>query len=538
MTEQLNKTEQCDASAVFREIDILIRARYPILYLLTYEESRVEKFILDLANSHSKKLFVWTATQGLVQRSGYGNVVANDGAESRLNDPIELLKEIRKEKSPALFLLKDFHPFLDDPHVVRLVRDTASALKNSFKTIAIVSPRLNLPPELEKEVTLIDIPLPSTNELLFLLQSVCATLQKKDPKLVQLTSADIQIMVKAAQGLTLSEAENVFAKAVVRDAVLDQRDIDLVLREKEQIIRKSGILEFFPSQSKMQDVGGLDRLKEWLKIRGKAFTSEAAKFGLPIPKGVLLLGVPGCGKSLTAKAIANYWRMPLLRMDLGRIFSGLVGSSEENMRKAIKVAESIAPAILWIDEIEKGLSGNSNGNSDSGTAARVFGTLLTWMQEKEANVFVVATANSISSLPPELLRRGRFDEIFFTDLPSPTGRKEILSIHLIKRGRRPEKFDLDQLLGVTEEFSGAELEHCIMEALFLSFHERRDLKTEDLLRVAKDTIPLSKVYAEELKKLRAWAITRARFAESQPTQAGNQVTHLEVKGISKKGIAS
>ena len=537
MTESNNVIHR-DAPSVLREIDILIRARYPVLYLLTYEEARIEKLLLELSNSHSKKLFVWTATQGLVQRTGYGQVPASAPTETRLNDPIELLREIREEKAASLFLLKDFHPFLDDPHVVRLLRDTASYLRDSFKSIAIVSPRLNLPPELEKDITLIDIPLPGPIELQALFQSVCATLQKKDPKMVQLSSVDAGAMVKAAQGLTLSEAENAFAKAVVSGAILDQRGIDLVLREKEQIIRKSGILEFFPSDSKMQDVGGLGRLKDWLKIRGKAFTSEAAKFGLPAPKGVLLLGVPGCGKSLTAKAISNYWRMPLLRMDLGRIFSGLVGSSEENMRKALKVAEGIAPAILWIDEIEKGLSGNSNGNSDAGTAARVFGTLLTWMQEKTANVFVVATANSISSLPPELLRRGRFDEIFFTDLPNSAGRKEIISIHLAKRGRRPEKFDLDQILGLTDGFSGAELEHCITEALFLAFHERRDVKVEDLQRVARETIPLSKVYGEELKKLRTWASTRARFADDKPDHTGSSVAKLEVMNTLKKATGS
>lgn len=533
MTELVKNASTLTPPPVFQNIDILIRARYPILYLLTYEESRVEKFLLEIANTQNKKLRIWTATDGLVQRTSFGIVPKDQVSDSRLNDPVELLRFIQEEKSPTLFVLKDFHPFLDDPHVVRMMRDVAMSLKNSYNTIVIISPRLNLPPELEKDITLLDIPLPSPNELLQLLQSVCITLKNKDPKLVQLSALDVQAMVRAAQGLTLTEAENVFAKAVVKDSVLDQNDIELVLKEKEQIIRKSGILEFFPSQSKMQDVGGLGNLKEWLKIRGKAFSPEAAKFGLTSPKGVLLLGVPGCGKSLTAKAISNYWRMPLLRMDLGRIFSGLVGSSEENMRKAISVAESIAPAVLWIDEIEKGLSGNSNGGSDSGTAARVFGTLLTWMQEKEANVFVVATANSISNLPPELLRRGRFDEIFFTDLPGPVSRKEILSIHLKKKNRNPEKLDLEQLMGVTEGFSGAELEHCILEGLFLAFHEKRDIKIEDLIRVANETVPLSKVYAEDVKKLRSWAVNRARFAESSIHSSQQTGQHIEVKGQSK-----
>ncbi|MBI5528418.1 MAG: AAA family ATPase [Deltaproteobacteria bacterium] len=265
-------------------------------------------------------------------------------------------------------------------------------------------------------------------------------------------------------------------------------------------------------------------------MRGKGFQPAAADFGLPAPKGVLLLGVPGCGKSLTAKAVAHAWQMPLLRLDLGRIFSGLLGSSEENMRKAIKVAEGVAPAVLWVDEIEKGLGGSLGGTSDGGTGSRVFGTLLTWMQEKAARVFVVATANRIEILPPELLRRGRFDEIFFVDLPGAAAREEIARIHLSRRGRNAATFDLARLAETTDGFSGAELEHCVVEGLFHAFDNDRDLTTEDLLSVARDTIPLSITSSEELQRSRAWASTRARNAEqgAQPRGPATRTERIEI----------
>ena len=364
-----------------------------------------------------------------------------------------------------------------------------------------------------------------------LLKSVCVSITQNNRKAVNLNLNEAQALVRAAQGLTLTEAENAFAKGIVNDGVLNGSDISLVLKEKQQLIRKSGNLEFYPSDLKLSEVGGLQNLKHWLLLRGKAFSSQATGFGLPSPKGVLLLGAPGCGKSLTAKAIANSWQMPLLRLDFGKIFSGLVGSSEENMRRALKVAEGISPAVLWIDEIEKGLAGGTSGTSDGGTGARVFGTFLTWMQEKTSTVFVVATANRIDALPPELLRRGRFDEIFFMDLPTPGSRAEILQIHLKKRNRPIEKFDINQLVSATESFSGAELEHVIVEGLFAAYHENRELETRDILNAIKSTIPLSVTYAEELKRIREWSKTRARPADTSEKGAPStpRATRIEVK---------
>ena len=295
--------------------------------------------------------------------------------------------------------------------------------------------------------------------------------------------------------------------------MLSGDDVELVLSEKRQVIRKSGILEFYPPDAKLSDVGGLEQLKEWLRRRGKAWRPDAREFGLAEPKGVLLLGVPGCGKSLTARAVAQAWKLPLLHLDLGRIFSSMLGGSEENMRRALATAEGVAPAVLWIDEIEKGLAGGTgNGQSDAGTASRVFGTLLTWMQERSEPVFVVATANKLEALPPELLRRGRFDEIFFVDLPGPEARVAILSIQLAKRGRDPAKFDLPALASACGGFSGAELEHVIVEALFAAFDAGRDICDEDLLTAISETTPLSRTSGEDICRLREWARTRARPA--------------------------
>ncbi len=500
------------------EIDLMIRARYPVLYLLTHEEARLEHLLLELAGRQGKQLFSWTATRGLEPVRELREPRRMGGGEA--TDPVDALNHILEKDVSALFLLRDFHPFLEDPHVARLLRDVAHELKNTYKNILLVSPRLVMPPELEKDITLLDIPLPDAAELTDLFKSVCRALYKKDKNSVALSNRDANAIVRAAQGLTLTEAENAFAKAAVTGGRLDHEDVDLVLNEKKQIIRKSGILEFYEPDATLGDVGGLSELKRWLGVRGKAFSPQAACFGLPAPKGVLLLGAPGCGKSLTAKSVAQFWELPLLRLDLGRIFSGLVGSSEQNMRQALKVAEGVAPAVLWIDEIEKGLAGNASGSSDGGTASRVFGTLLTWMQEKTANVFVVATANRIDILPPELLRRGRFDEIFFVDLPRTESREEIFRIHLEKRGRQAETFDLPAAVQATDGFSGAEIEHVVLEGLFAAFDADRELATGDLLDAAAKTVPLSVTSAEDLRRSREWAARRARMAESSTETRG------------------
>jgi len=484
------------------QLDILIRARYPLIYVVSFEEGRVLGFLREIAGERAKKIYCWSATQGLEPRPA--------GAAPRL--PQETLDYFAALKEEAILVLKDFHYYISDSVITRRLRDLAQALKNSYKNIVILSPVLRLPIELEKDISVVDFGLPDIEDLGELLDNVIESC-KGNPQLdLELTPDKREQLLKACQGLTLTEAENVLAKSLVEKRTLD---VDSVFTEKEQIVRKSGLLEYYRATEKFADVGGLDVLKDWLNKRTHAFTEKAREFGLPEPRGILILGVQGCGKSLSCKAVASLWRLPLLRLDVGRIFSGIVGSSEENVRRAIRTTESIAPVILWMDELEKGFAGvKSSPFSDAGTTSRVFGTFITWLQEKTAPVFVVATANDISALPPELLRKGRFDEIFFVDLPSEAERREILEIHLRKRKRDPARFDLDLLAKSTAGCSGAEIEQAIIAALYDAFNAGRELRSEDILTAVRASVPLSVTMEEQIDSLRLWASTRARMASS------------------------
>jgi ATP-dependent 26S proteasome regulatory subunit len=497
------------------ELDTLVRARYPLVYLVTSEEQRLEALLSDLAERHGKALLGWTSTQGFRRLGGLRSAAAPE--EKR--EPVEALQAVEKLSEPAIVVLKDFHPFLTDATVIRALRDLAHALKSTYTTVLLLSPTLVIPPDLEKEISVLDVPLPSFDDLLALLREIVTVLRQTGRAKVDLTKEEGHQLITAALGLTLSEAENAFAKAVAHDGKLNRDDIQLVLEEKRQVIRKSGLLEYFAPDQSLAEVGGLELLKAWLNRRGNAFSAAARQFGLPEPKGLLLLGVQGCGKSLTAKAIAATWRLPLLRLDMGRIFSGLVGSSEENLRKAIRTAESVAPVVLWVDEIEKGLSGlASSGATDGGVTARVFGTFLTWLQEKTAPCFVVATANRIDLLPPELLRKGRFDELFFIDLPAAPERQEILKIHVTRRRRDPGAYDLPALAQAAAGFSGAELEQAVVAALHEAFAEGQELEQRHLARAVAESLPLSVTMREEIDRLRDWASTRTRPASAARTE--------------------
>jgi len=493
------------------DLDTLIRARYPLIYLVSWEEQRLDAILQDVAQNHAKAILHWSVTRGLRRVSGARSISISE--QSR--DPIEALASIAKLTEASLVVLKDFHAFLDNPAVVRSLRELAQDLKSTYTTVILLSPSLTIPVELEKEISVLDVPLPSFRDLYQLLREIANVVRRGNKARVELTKEQAENIIKAAQGLTLSEAENAFAKAIAHDGVLDKDDIRLVLDEKRQVIRKSGLLEFVNVEEGLSQVGGLDVLKSWLTGRIGAFGEPARKFGLPAPKGLLLLGVQGCGKSLTAKAVASHWALPLLRLDVGRIFSSLIGSSEENLRKAIRVAESVSPAVLWIDEIEKGLAGSAGATvTDSGVSARVFGALLTWLQEKTAPVFVVATANRIDLLPPELLRKGRFDEIFFIDLPSSDERREIFRIHIARRQRDPAAFDLDALSAAAEGFSGAEIEQALIAGLYLAFGEGTDLRHAHVIRAVEESVPLSSTMGEEISRLREWSKNRTRPASS------------------------
>lgn len=512
------------------ELETLIRARYPILYIITSEEMRVQNAVVEIAKKRQKKVFEWSYSTGIVPAGT--SIQSQKSRSAATKDPLMALDQVIEQVEPAIFVFKDFHPFLTKNNfaVVRKLKEIALHLKNSFKTILLVSPVMEIPTELDKEVTVLNYPLPSREDLSELLDKIIADVKQFKQVKIDLDDAGRERLLQAALGLTLGEAENVFAKIIVKDERLTGDDVSEVFAEKQQIIRKSGLLEYYATDENFSRVGGLTVLKDWLNKRAVAFTSEARDFGLPPPKGILLLGVQGCGKSLCAKAVSNLWQLPLLRFDMGRMFGSLVGSSEENVRRAIAVAESIAPTVLWVDEIDKAFVGSqSSGTTDGGTTARVFGTFLTWLSEKTAPVFVVTTANDVSQLPPELLRKGRLDEIFYVDLPSEAERTDIFRIHLAKRGRDPEKFDLPSLVEASKDFSGAEIEEAIISALYDAFYEKQELATGHVLAGLRQTVPLAKTMAEKVNAQRNWAVGRARNASvAQIEKAADELRRMEL----------
>ena len=501
--------------SIAQEIETFIRARYPILYVVSSEETRVQRVLMEIATRRQKKLLEWSCTNGIVPAGA--SIQSQKNRNPATKDPLVALDQVIEQIEPAIFLFKDLHPFVTRTGyaVTRKLKEIALHLKDSFKTIVIVSPVLEIPVELEKEITVVNFPLPSREDLAELLDRILADVKQLKQVDTGLDETGRERLLQAALGLTLTEAENVFARILVQERHLSAEHVAEVFIQKQQIIRKSGLLEYCSTTETFDHVGGLSTLKDWLSKRALAFSDEARAFGLPAPKGILLLGVQGCGKSLCAKAVSSLWQLPLLRFDMGRMFGSLVGSSEENVRRAIAVAESVAPTILWVDEIDKAFAGTqSSGHSDGGTAARVFGTLLTWLSEKSTPVFVVATANDISQLPPELLRKGRFDEIFYVDLPSDEERMEVFRIHLARRGRDPEQFDLPALAAASNDFSGAEIEEAIISGLYEAFAEREELNTEHVLSAVRSTVPLSRTMHEHISQLRKWADGRARNAST------------------------
>lgn len=510
------------------QLSRLFRARFPYIYITTWEEERAINLIKKISKSEklirvAREVYVWTQTNGFVVD---GQKI--DGTQS----PDKAIDFIRDCNKNAVFVMCDFHVLFGvkgrqvDYNVVRRLRDNLSDLKTSKfrKNVIFLASELLIPETMQKEITILDMPLPTLPE-------IKAKFDKMITQNTQIDTSDLdeegkEKLCKAAMGLTLQEAENAFALAMVNDGKVDVSDLDIILSEKMQVIKKTGILEFINTDIKISDVGGLENLKSWLNKRNNSWSESAKKYCLPAPKGVLITGVPGCGKSLTAKAMSAAWQLPLLKLDFGKIFSGIVGSSEENMRKAIKTAEAVAPSILWVDEIEKSLSG-LNSNGDSGTSSRIFGTFLTWMQEKTAPVFVIATANNINSLPAELLRKGRFDEIFFVDLPTQREREEIFKLHLSKRLKDKDvasKIEINndlykQLAQMTEGFVGAEIEQVVISALYEAFFNKRPLEFSDLANTIKNVVPLSVTQKEQILAIRQWANIRAVAATKKDDMA-------------------
>ena len=488
------------------ELSILIQAQYPLIYMVTSEEERAEQTIANISQSKpQRRVFVWTVTHGIVEYGQPRNVTQHNTVS-----PEAAIEWVIRQKEPGIFVFKDLHPFYSAP-VIRWLRDAIASFKGTQKAIILMSPVQEIPIELEKEVAVLDFPMPDMGELNHVLSQ-----QLEQVRTRRITTEAREKLLKAALGLTRDEAEKVYRKAQVTAGRLTEEEVDVVLSEKKQLIRRNGILEYVEEDETIDSVGGLEELKRWLKQRSNAFTERAREYGLPQPKGMLILGVPGCGKSLIAKTTSRLWGLPLLRLDMGRVYDGsMVGRSEANLRGALKTAESISPAILFIDEMDKAFAGSTgSADSDGGTSSRIFGSFLTWMQEKSSPVFVMATANRVERLPGEFLRKGRFDEIFFVDLPNSEERKEIFKIHLSKRRREIARFDLEQLANVCDGFSGAEIEQALVAAMYEAFAQDREFTQLDIIAAIKSTLPLSKTMTEQVTALRDWARQRARPAAS------------------------
>jgi SpoVK/Ycf46/Vps4 family AAA+-type ATPase len=502
-----------------KQITLAVKAGAPLIQIISHDTLRIRAAVNSIADTLSLETFIWDSCKGL--RKGISQQELMDDVDT----PSEVLEWIIGDNHEGLptpvdciLLLEDFHPHIgtfDHKNISRLRSFAVAVAGRRIDKVTIImsQPVFDLPAELVKDTQVFEMPLPNLSELKKLAEQA-----KQKFELDERDCSFSTEFLNSALGLSTSEAQLAFAKIASEKQRLNELDISSIVREKEQVIRKQGHLEYFHPSATLDDIGGLDNLKKWLKRRKLAFGESAKEFGLEEPRGLLLLGLPGTGKSLAAKAIANAWQLPLLRLDIGKIFGGIVGQSESNMREALQLAETLSPSILWIDEIEKGLSGiQSSGSSDGGTTARVLGSFLTWMQEKKKPVFVVATANNIAQLPPELLRKGRVDEIFFVDLPTEQEREDILKVHLKKRSREDNlsPVEIKEVAQLTLGFTGAELEEVIKEALFMAFDDGIDINFEHIKSAIEVTTPISMTMHELIDKTRSWVKGRAVRASSQ-----------------------
>lgn len=494
------------------QLTTYLQAGYPGLAVISSEEARAEAEIAAACTSLKRRLHAWSSTEGLVD--------TKEGRVTACPDPLEalqLLDSMFAADNPrhvVLFRDLQLHMEQSDPMLVRRIKDILRVAKGNGHALVLLGCRLKLPPELEHEITHVDFSLPGIDGLGTVLDGIVKSAKLKNVHEVVRESA-----LQSALGLTTTEAENAFALSVVETKGIDHK---IVAREKAHTLKKNGLVEVVEATTSLDDIGGLGLLKEWLHRRAGAFSESAKTYGLPAPKGLLIVGIPGTGKSLTAKATAGAFGLPLLRLDMGRVFGGIVGQSEANLRSVIQTAEAIAPCVLWIDEIEKGFSGSqSSGSTDGGTSSRVFGSFLSWMQEKTKAVFVVATANDVSKLPPEFLRKGRFDELFFVDLPDALERAQIWDIVIKRHGRRPTDFDSVVLARACEQFTGAEIEAVFIDALHEAYAEGKEPGPKEILEAMTSTVPLANLMDGQIAALRHWAKGRAREAASRTTPARN-----------------
>lgn len=513
---------------LIEDLDLMLRARYPLLYIVAVEEEPVEAVLRQVAvkAQPNRSLLLWDLVRGWND---------NGAAKGSVMAALDRIAKAPTDED-AIFVLCDLHPVLKNASsdknapVVRELKNLAKDLKRTRKTVVLLSHTLELPTELAETVTVIDFPLPNVQAIDHLISQLVV------PEKLKVTGLAREQLVKACQGLSETRIQRVLAKALAARQQVSEADIAGVLEAKQQAIRQTGILEFFTVRESLKSVGGLENLKQWVQMRHDVFTEEARRYGIRNPKGVLLVGIQGTGKSLSAKTIAHEWRLPLLRLDTGRLFGGIVGESESRVRQMIQLAEAIAPCVLWIDEIDKAFGNiNSGSDGDSGTSRRVFGSLITWMQEKTSPVFIVATANNVQILPAELLRKGRFDEIFFLNLPIEQERQDIFKVHLQRlRPTRLREFDCGLLARQTKNFSGAEIEQVIIDAMHQAFGRgssghRQDFTTEDIVRSIEETVPLAAIARDQIERLKQWAAEAGARTASQDVQLVEELKRLTIR---------
>jgi len=485
-----------------RELALLVNSAYPIIYMETWEEVRASAILVSVAEDLRVPFYAWAVTTGLARAGG--------AAIYNTQEPAQALAAVSTISGEGLFLLKDFHKYLDQDVIVRKLRDLTQEFRRARRAIIITSPVMSIPIELEKDTARFALGFPGEAELGQLAGVTVRELISKQHLKNAMLPEQMSALVHSLRGLTLDEARRILTQAILGKSCLDMTTIEAVNEAKTQLVKDQGIIEFLKPEAGLGSVGGLAHLKVWLEKRRAAFSREAERFGLEPPKGILIFGVQGCGKSLCAKAVAQEWNLALLKFDASRLLEKYVGESEKNMRKSLQVAEAVAPAVLWIDEIEKMFPHAAlTSDADGGLSMRLFGAFLTWMQEKKSPVFIVATSNDISALPPEFLRKGRFDELFFVDLPDAEQRQTIFTIHLAKHQQDPPKFDLHQLAEASEGFSGAEIEEAVKSALYSAFDRKAPLSTSMLLEELRSTYPLAVTMKEKIEALREWASQRA-----------------------------
>jgi ATP-dependent 26S proteasome regulatory subunit len=535
--------------AFIHELDELLRAHFPLIHVVTYEEDRAIAAISELCGERKKALFIWSTSRGIVEYNQQRQPIQSQDLHD-LAAALDYMEKCAEQHKNAVFILLDPLTYLNLPGASPLYRRRLRDLAVSIRTkgynasCLILSPSPGVPIELEKEVTVIDFPMPDRHEIAAFIGDFVERIHDIKFGAVGDPGQLVEGLVDASLGLTMVEIENALAKAMVSHGRLDYSDVEWIVAQKRQIVRQSGILDYYDTRGlSLADIGGLDELKHWLSVHSASLTPAAEDFGIHVPKGVLLTGVPGCGKSLAAKCVAASWRLPLIRFDVGKIYSSLVGSSEEHMRHAIATCEAVAPCVVWVDEIEKALPRSGGHVGDSGVSLRVLGSFLTWLEEKTKSVFVFATANEISLLPPELLRKGRFDEVFFVDLPNDAERRAIIEIHLRHAKKDPQAFDLDRLTtlsgpethGPDVSMTGAEIEAWINEALIVGFNRAREqggtpsLSMADLEAAVGGLALIAKLRQEEIEKLRTWAATHAvKRSSTQIVESGRNGRAIDI----------